>query len=109
MHQKIYDVTMTGLFRGGNARHDKLDPVMVIQKAISLHTGTECAPQLRSVKPNEKYGGRTMAFEISAESLNKVKQWALDHKATHFPLFTERLRFWTSPSSSKTTAFNKAF
>jgi hypothetical protein len=81
---------------------------MVLQKAISMHIDINCdSVMIRNIRKNERTGGRTLACELPTDVLDKVQEWALVNKATHFPLFTEWLRFWTSTSKAASVPASK--
>ena len=72
----------------------RMQPEIVLAKAISMHVDIECDSthiQVRSMKKNED--GRSIACELPTKILDKVQQWAFDNKVIHFQLFSEWLRF----------------
>ena len=81
---------------------NRMQPETVLQKAISLHIDIQLnseSVKIRNIKMNRQTGGRSLACELPNDVLEKVQNWAIDKKARHFSLFTERLRFWTVKSN----------
>ena len=83
---------------------------MILQKAISLHIDIDLefkSVKILHVKKNGRTGGRQLACELPKIALEKVQKWALDTKATHFSLFTERVHFWTTKATKSATSKSK--
>ena len=83
---------------------NRLQPELIVKTAIAMNTKIDCNPTFRSAKDNPRTKGRTIAFELPEGKLEQLQTWALENGATHFPMFTEWLRFWTvstSPAKSR--------
>ena len=67
----------------------KLDPVVVLKKAVSINCNFDCEPIYRGEKENERNRCKLVSVELPEAELQKLKTWALDNKETHFYMFTD--------------------